>query len=205
MKHDMNAAAPTLRSAHRDLTRGRILDAALELLETEEAEQLTIAGIAAKAGVTERTIYRHFSTRDELFAAVWPRMQGMVRSRGFPKTAAALIEQPLHLFPNFDEREGPIRASVFSKAGRELRLAVNEERQAAFLACARDAWPKRKDQEARNLAAVLQLLDSAYAWALLKDHWGMDGREAARAVSDAIAVLVGRPPAADIQEEGKTS
>ncbi len=73
----------SLRDAHKDLTRERILDAAIECLNDEELDQLTMEGVAAKAGVTKRTIYRHFATREELLKASWPVMQKLV---GLPGT-----------------------------------------------------------------------------------------------------------------------
>ena len=62
-------------------------------------DALTIAKVAERAQVTERTVYRHFLTREDLLKAVWPRMQARVGSSGFPQTADDLIATPLRLFP----------------------------------------------------------------------------------------------------------
>ncbi len=173
----------------------RILDAAIAELGVTELEELTMAGVAARAGVTERTVFRHFPSRDALIAAVWPRMQARVRSRGFPRTADDLIETPLRLFPEFDREERLVRASAFSAAGREVRRAANRERQEAMRACVRDAFPRMSEPQLTRLAAIVQLIDSAYGWAVMKEHWGLDGNEAGLAASQAIAVLLGRRPA----------
>jgi AcrR family transcriptional regulator len=185
----VNQALP-IREAHRDLTQGRILDAAIELLRHADLESLTMSTVAAQAGVTERTVYRHFATRDELLAAVWPALQERVKSRGFPLTAKALVAQPLSIFKNFDTEEGAVRASAFSNAGRELRLSVNKRRSAAIRACVLDAKPKLKEPELTRLCAVVQLLNSAYAWAVMKDFWDLDAAESGRAASEAIAALL---------------
>src|SRR5689334_14152967 len=112
-----------LRDHYREETRRRILDAAIVELSVSDLDGLTMAGVANHAGVTERTVYRHFPSRDALIAAVWPRMQARVRSTGFPHTADALIATPGRLFPAFDKEEKLVRASAFSAAGREVRLA----------------------------------------------------------------------------------
>jgi AcrR family transcriptional regulator len=182
---------PTLRDAHRDLTQARVLDAAIDLLRNEDLDALKMADIAAKAGVTERTLYRHFPTRDALLKAVWPRLQARVRSPGFATTAQELADMPLWLFPNFDEEAGAVRASAFSRAGRELRQAVNEDRKAAFMQAVRQVRPDLKPAELNRLCAAIQLLNSAFAWAVMKDFWGLDGVEAGRASSDAIKLLLG--------------
>lgn len=192
----MKTDTMTLRDTYRAETHMRILDAALEEMRAAELESLTMAGVARRAGVTERTVFRHFASRDVLIAAVWPRMQARVRSRGFPTTAQALIDTPPHLFPEFDKEEGLVRASAFSAAGREVRQAANPERQKAVRACVRDAFPDIAEPQLTRLAAIVQLIDSAYAWAVMKEYWGLDGTEAGRAASEAIAVLLNRrdPP-----------
>ena len=194
----MSSQQTPLRDHYREETRTRILDAAVAELGTAELEQLTMAGVAARAGVTERTVFRHFASRDELIKAVWPRMQALVRSRGFPTTADDLIETPNRLFPEFDKEEGLVRASAFSAAGREVRRASNAERRAAVLASVRDAFPGIGEPELTRIAAVAQLINSAYGWAIMKDHWGLDGTEAGIAASQALAVLLGRRPAGPV-------
>lgn len=154
-----------------------------------------MADVAARAGATERTVFRHFPSRDTLIAAVWPRMQARVRSLGFPRTADDLIGTPLRLFPGFDKEERLVRASAFSAAGREVRRSANRERQEAMRACVRDAFPRMPEPELTRLAAIVQLIDSAYGWAVMKEHWGLDGNEAGLAASQALAVLLGRRPA----------
>jgi AcrR family transcriptional regulator len=186
------AKQTSIRDIYREETRTRILDAAIAELAAYEIESLTIAGVAARAGVTERTVFRHFSSRDALLAAVWPRMQTRVRSPGFPQTADALIRTPLQLFPEFDKEERLVRASAFSAAGREVRRAANTERKDAMRACVRDAFPAISEPQLTRLAAIAQLIDSAYGWAVMKEYWGLDGAEAGLAASEALAILLGR-------------
>jgi AcrR family transcriptional regulator len=192
----MNTDTKTsIRDIYREETRTRILDAAIAEMSANELEGLTMAAVAKRAGVTERTVFRHFASRDELIQAVWPRMQVRVKSHGFPHTAEDLIATPQHLFPEFDKEEGFVRASAFSAAGREVRRAANTQRQKAMRACVRDAFPGISEPELTRLAAIVQLIDSAYAWAVMKEHWGLSGEESGKAASEAIAVLLGRRPA----------
>ena len=183
-----------LRADHAEQTRGRILDAAIAQMSDAPVESLTVAGVAKRAGIAERTIYRHFQTRDALLAAVWPRMQSLVGSRGFPRTAADLVGTPRRLFPAFDSQEGPVRASVYSEAGREVRLRANDERKAAMLACVRDALPELDAEAAHRRAAAVQLLNSAFAWSAMRDFWDLDGKAAGEAAAEAIAILLGLSP-----------
>ena len=201
-------AKESLRDAHKDLTRERILEAAIDCLNDEDLEQLTIEGVAAKAGVTKRTIYRHFSTREEMLTACWPVMQKMVGLPGignFEDTVAGLTAMPMKLFPNFDKLPGIVRASAYSRAGRELRISVNDRRKASFLKAAMEARPDLDEAGALRLAATIQLLCSAFAWSVMRDFWGLTGEESGQAVSDAMKRLLGpdRKPADLPSPEGK--
>lgn len=170
----------------------RILDAAIDEMREGSLGALTIAKVAERAKITERTVYRHFPTREDLLKGVWPRMQARVGSSGFPQTADELIATPLRLFARFDEEDGLVRASISSETGREVRLSSNEQRQSAMLACVTDALPNFGGPAKRRRAAIVQLIDSAYGWSVLRDFWGLDGAEAGRAAAEAIAVLLGR-------------
>jgi AcrR family transcriptional regulator len=193
----------SLRADHVEQTRTRILDAVIAQMGDAPVESLTVAGVAKRAGVTERTIYRHFQTRDALLAAVWPRMQLLVGSRGFPQTAADLVATPRRLFPAFDKQEGPVRASVYSEAGREVRLRANDERKAAMLACVRDALPELDETAAQERAAAVQLLNSAFAWSAMRDFWDLDGAAAGEAAAEAISILLGLSPASPQKDRSK--
>jgi AcrR family transcriptional regulator len=50
-----------------EAARRRLLQAALDLFAEHGFDQVTVEAIAARAGVTERTFYRHFSDKREMF------------------------------------------------------------------------------------------------------------------------------------------
>ncbi len=54
---------------HSDQTRERLLTSGLNLLAVKGYRGAVTREIAAGAGVTEMTLYRHFRSKDELFAA----------------------------------------------------------------------------------------------------------------------------------------
>jgi len=187
--------ATSIRDEYKAQTRDRILDAAIDLMSEAGEQPLTIASVAGRAGVTDRTVYRHFVTREALISATWRRMQQRVGSEGFPSSADAMIDSPRKLFPRFDQHRELVRASVYSPAGLDVRLASNAERQQSAIASVTDALPGLDDRSARRRAAIAQLINSAYAWEVIREFWGFDGREAGEAASEALAILLGRRPA----------
>ncbi|WP_158566966.1 TetR/AcrR family transcriptional regulator [Actinomadura craniellae] len=67
MTHD-SAIAPSLADERRDIARSRILRAAQKVL-AGRGLAATVDDVAEAAGVNRRTVFRHFATRDGLFAA----------------------------------------------------------------------------------------------------------------------------------------
>ncbi len=71
-------------------------------------------------------------------------------------------------------------------------MSSNAERQDAMLSSVRDAFPDRNEKWLRRRAAVAQLINSAYAWEVMREYWALDGEEAGQAASEALAVLLGQ-------------
>jgi len=187
-----SAEQTSIRQEYKDQTRARIVDAAVSLIEEAGESPLTMSAVAGRAGVTDRTVYRHFETRDALLRATWHRMQQRVASEGFPRSAKAMIGSPSRLFPRFDSARELVRASLYSAAGLDIRMSSNQERQEAMIPSVQDAFPDADKRWVRRRAAIAQLINSAYAWEVLRQYWGIEGQEAGKAASEALAVLLGK-------------
>ena len=73
--------------------RGRLEQAALELYSERGFEQTTVAEIAARAGLTERTFFRHFADKREvLFAGAVGLQEFLVRTLASTPDSAAPID-----------------------------------------------------------------------------------------------------------------
>src|SRR5690606_3635535 len=112
-----------------------------------------------------RTVYRHFATREQLLEATWVAVNEAIGIKDFPRTVEELIERPKKLFAAFDQRAEVIRAMLASPQGRELRLRVNKERQAALRSVVKSARPDLREPALTRLCAAVQLLCSAAGWA----------------------------------------
>src|SRR5262245_49618761 len=93
----MTAAAVTTAragvwSAHRADIEGRIVDAYMELLETASPTGVSMPAVAERAGVSVRTLYRYFPSKDDLqrVAAGW-----------FERRTRAAMESPTIDLSNF--------------------------------------------------------------------------------------------------------
>lgn len=120
--------------------RGRLEQAAMDLFTEHGFEQVTVAEIAARAGLTERTFYRHFSDKREvLFPDASPLYTGLTDavaaapdSASPMETVAAVLEATAAFF--IDRHEFSRRRYAVIAANAELR-----EREAVKLASLADA------------------------------------------------------------------
>jgi AcrR family transcriptional regulator len=62
-------------------TRRRIVDAAYELFYRKGFARVSVDAIAAHAGVTKRTLYAHFDSKDRLLAEVMELQHGLALAR----------------------------------------------------------------------------------------------------------------------------
>jgi AcrR family transcriptional regulator len=184
-------ANPTRERQKAD-TRTLILETVKRLLTDLSLGEVSLAMVAREAGITERTVYRHFETREQLLEATWSTVNETIGIRDFPRTVLELIERPKTLFPAFAGHGEVIRAMLASPQGRQLRLSANKERQAALRTLVKQAIPGLREPALTRLCAAIQALGSASGWATMTDYWGLESAEAGRAASEAIAMLLKR-------------
>ncbi|HUB06276.1 MAG TPA: TetR family transcriptional regulator [Myxococcales bacterium] len=89
--------------------RGRLVRAAMELYRERGFDRTTVAEIAARAGLTERTFFRHFADKREVLFAGGEALQDLVVegiAAAPPRTAAldAVAEALRSAVPLFEER-----------------------------------------------------------------------------------------------------
>jgi hypothetical protein len=58
--------------------------------------------------------------------------------------------------------------------------------------CVQEELTYLDKRSARRRAAIAELLISPYAWALMQESWGFSGKEAGKAASEALEILLNR-------------
>jgi AcrR family transcriptional regulator len=95
----MNREEPPFRSLSRAERRERIVWAAKRVLLEKGLDEASMDDVAAAAGTTKPTVYAHFKSKDELFAAVVERIKGLFRGKlGAPEVYAAEPVEAVTLF-----------------------------------------------------------------------------------------------------------
>ncbi|KZE93599.1 putative mycofactocin biosynthesis transcriptional regulator MftR [Agromyces sp. NDB4Y10] len=164
------STAPTGRRAR---TRQRLIDHGLELIERQGYEQTTAAQIAAAAGVTEMTFFRHFATKEQL----------VLEDPYDPFLASGIGEQPRELPPlrraaagilavwrSLPEPEQPeirrrVRIAARTPALRGAMWRSTGNTEAAIVAQLVDDGTDPLDARVAASAVLAALVTGLYAWA----------------------------------------
>ena len=182
--------SPVRRQA-MEATRERIVAAGVELVrgfKTWDWTDLTFRAVAERAGVGERTVYRHFPTERILHSAI---MSGLAMEAGvdYDRVTLATVGEiaqrvfralgSLHLRPALD----PPPDSAFAEA--------DLQRRDALLRAVGAEMPHWSERERLMLAASLDLLWSAESYERLVDQWDLDPEVAMAIIAWAIDTLIG--------------
>lgn len=169
-------------------TRDRIIDAGTQLVReftTWDWDELTFRAVSERAGVSERTVYRHFPTERHLHDAIMGRLED--------EAGIAYADVELD---NFAE----VTARLFASLGRfAIKDSIGTPHGPAFMgaeAKRHDSLdravvaPQLPDAQRRALAGLLDVLWSPPTYERLVGAWNLDKSEAVEAVQWLIAKVI---------------
>ncbi len=182
-------------------TRERIIAAGSELVHAFDSwnwRDLTFRSVAERAGVGERTVYRHFPTERHLHDAVMQRLE----------SEAGISYEDVDL-----DNLGAVTARVFASLQRfavresvdtprdPTFVGVDARRREALLRAVTTSAPNWTEDEQRVTAGLLDVLWNLPSYERLVGVWGVDGSTATEAVNWLMSKVIeaveegGPPPA----------
>jgi AcrR family transcriptional regulator len=180
----------SLREQHAEATRERILSAVADLLERGEADELTMPGVAEASGISLRTVYRYYPTREELLEAAGRWIGDELLEHPYPQTLDEVGELFRVGCRDFDAHPGLVRALALSQLGQSVRGYRRRERLQAISRALRRELGDLSEQELRRAEAVLAYLHNMLAYTTLREESGLSGEEIGEALGWAIQALV---------------
>jgi AcrR family transcriptional regulator len=180
-----------LRAAQAQATRARILEAAVSVMARGVAS-VSIPAVAREAGVSVPTVYRHFGTKRDLLAAVFPHV---VRRAGIdelipPRSIDELGRGVRALFDRIDSAGDLARAAAASPAAEEVRRADMPARLEMSRRLADSIVPRLTPGDRDRIARLLTILISASALRVWRDHLGSTVEEAANDIEWVISAAI---------------
>jgi len=180
------------REEQKEHTRDLIMGAAIALATRGGEQAVTIRAVARMVGIAERSVHRHFQTRDELIGAVWANLPEFVGRRALPQTAGDLAIEAQRFFSRLGKYRDLVRAYLYSRSRWKARLRIDTARQQAMVACVEEELELLHEDNLRRRAAIIDIIGSPYACELLQETWRLSAEEAGIAAAEAIEILLNR-------------
>jgi AcrR family transcriptional regulator len=188
----MSAVAAT---RHTDATRNAILDAAVELFLERQSDGFSVQEVADRAGLTHRTVYRYFPSRQELLGATAERLAPALVDQRFVEVAT-VEEWIAALGPHFAHTEANLElvrrvvATLFTSEDGRLFGQDLRERDAHRWQVFRDQFPHLPERDARHTFATLRHLTSSTSYVLYRLRFGLSPSETTEAIQGAAREIV---------------
>jgi len=182
--------AQSLREQQAETVRQQILSGVAALLEQSSVDALTMPLVAGLSGVSLRTLYRYYPTREQLLEAAGRWIGSELLGQGYPQTLNEVGDSFEDGCRQFDRHPGLVRALALSELGREVRGYRRGERIEAIREALETEVGELPEEELRRAEAILAYLHNMLAYTTLREEHGLQGEEIGKAVGWAIRALV---------------
>lgn len=179
----------------RDRTRGAILDALAAVIAETGGLGFSVQQVAERAGVTHRTVYNHFPTRDAMNDALAEHVEYVLESDGYreprvPTSSGALVPMLADAYAAFQAHEAPSRAYVMLMLASRRPARVWRRRTSAFEAVIASDTAPPAPLTSRGLTAAVRMFLSSTGWHILTEQMGLSPAEAATTATWAAQTLL---------------
>jgi AcrR family transcriptional regulator len=184
----------TARAASATRTAERIVAATKELFVDKVIAEITLADIAARAGVTVQTVLRRYGDKDSLFAAAVAHYADEVTAQRGQATPNAVDDIVANLVEHY-EQWGPVVLKMLAQqaASPAIRDTVATSKdyhrdwcETVFSDALADL---SKADRARRLAQLVAVCD-VRTWELLRIASGLSRKQTQRALHEMLEPLI---------------
>jgi AcrR family transcriptional regulator len=184
-----------LRKRQQAETRRTILDAVGEVLGEEGLLGFSMQKVADRAGVTHRTVYNHFPTRDSLNDAFAVHVEEALATAGRPQPDAAKLQlgampaMVVEFVELIAQREAQVRAYAMLMLANRAPAHVMRERSERFEHALEEQAGPMPAGSARLAATAIRMFISSVGWHVSRELHGLENDEVARMSEWAVRVL----------------
>jgi AcrR family transcriptional regulator len=184
-----------LRARQRELGRQVIVDACAELVTERHHLDFSMKEVAERAGVSLRTVYNHFTTREDLLDALGEVVDERSRALGQPHARNLetiddfhhAVDTNLAIFEQLGGISEAFAQMPLENVGRDTERVERTKLITDFLAA---RMPSAPDGDARAIAVLLRHLASHRSWFWLTREYGLSTTDVARLVNWTTDTLI---------------
>jgi len=180
-----------LREEQTEETRARILDGTVRVMSTGLAG-LSVPAVAREAGVSVPTVYRHFRSKRDLLAAVYPHVSRRLGLETIPDPGSLDDLQPLvrAIVERLDALDDLSRAAMASPGASEVRHATMPSRIERIRRLTDSIEPRLGKADRDRITRLLVVLTASASLRMWRDHLGLSADEVAEEVDWIVRAAV---------------
>lgn len=173
-------------------TPDRILDALVSIVTDGRVFDFSVQEIADRAGVSHRTVYRHFTDRQGLLDGLGQRLDDQLVAAGAPARVRSMAQLPVDAemsFDLWDEIGDAMHAFAVLSAAAPRRPSSRRQHDQEAMEVMADLVAHLPSDLGRSVQAVLRSLYSSAMWREMHG-FGVHGGTAGSTVRWAMETLV---------------
>ncbi|WP_169806044.1 TetR/AcrR family transcriptional regulator [Azohydromonas lata] len=184
------SSRPTLTERHTDATQQLILASAVELLAQADVNDVTARAVARHAGISERTVFRYFASRDAFLDAVAGAAAQGLQLPPPPASVQALREYPARLYPCFEDKAALVQSVLHTELFKRVREKVISQRWPSLDALIDSHAPQCSAHERRLAAIQVRYYLSATTWHYHRFHFNLSPKETVECAQTALRLCL---------------
>jgi AcrR family transcriptional regulator len=181
-----------VRQARKLETQHKIFAAIVRVVLDEGLHAFTVQRVATTAGVSIRTVYRHFKTRDDLITGLHEHITGVFEAEGVPSIStpdefSVVLRRAFQLCA---EHRDIVRALDRIQYGSGRQAHGKSGRDRAFRETIDAAFPEASEAARKRAWAAVRVIANTHTFVHMTDHLGLTPEEAGDSASAAIELVL---------------
>ena len=189
----MSGDMSSLTVLHTDQTERLIVESALAVLEDDSFGGLTVRAVAKKAGMSERTIFRYFATREAFLDAVAGEFTRLLNMPPPPQSIDELLATPRRLYAGFEPHAKLISVVFHTELFPRMKAGAAQQRWVGISKLLDREFKKAPPRARKIAAANIRYFLSGATWHYYRFVFRFDLEEtiacAETAIGQALAGL----------------
>jgi AcrR family transcriptional regulator len=181
-----------VRAQAKEDTRARIVEAMLSVIVEEGVHAFTVQNVADRAGVSHRTVYRYYPSRERLLEGLSESLSRRLADAGLapPEEITGWISYVPPLFEEFCKLGPALRASVIAAVALGAQTESDRDLASAIFDSLVIRFSYLSEEQLHEAAGVFRALVSRFTWYVLSVELNLETAQASRGVAWAIGALL---------------
>ncbi len=190
----------SLRDEQKRIARDRIIEALAAEVTENGLLDLSMAAVAERAGLSQRTIYNYFETKEALVGSLEDWSEEWMERHGGPVVLHDLDKIPEALVTNFQLFDDMgdvatamvrIRSEALNEARSDERFSAGHaERTTAIRSSLSTIRPDLSAEDLTALTAAFRLVSGFTMWNGLTNEYGLTAADAGRVAGWAFSAML---------------